>query len=536
MSTDKFHYQFIHNVFGCFIENTLEYFGDYLYPRFQHQVVGTYDKAVEYITKQEKYGREGDKPNLPALILNPTGDMNLDDAQSLAKQMWRFPHLAPHLAQRLFVPIYQDNNVEVNVAFTRLKGEIELLALLPSFYEYFDLKIFIIQHFGGEGRPIEPMYFNDFIILPEELVNYQYSNDATGESYKLDWENNGAYEFLVETTNKNELVVPGKLKPRYTLRGMSDGSTRYGGMDDVANWRLSCIVEYEIEIPTFLLLQTDYVLENIDFNLRFGSTFSKYSDYNLPTNEITIQRHWDSGMQESTNTVINTTVSDNPDVMDDLNSNTNTSSIDDSSIAGTGASDKNYQEAPLNILCDSEKLNRELIFKTRYFHEVTQEQADSTIDVIITLPEPVFDQALIKVQSKHGLMNYGDHYLLENSGNDLKIIIKNVNLTKGDFIEIFIYETPYTQPNPLFLCAGSSAISTTDETPERSSLIVEWALTGTSNITFIEEFPNIIISDVSLDTLRGDSNIIFNIESTMNIDYSLIGEINNTVIVSGELN
>jgi len=478
--TDQFHQQFIHNVFGCFVENTLEYFGDYLYPRFKHQVVGTYDKAVEYITKQEHYGREGDKPNLPALILNPTGDMNLDDSQSLAKQLWRFPHLAPHLAQQLFQPVYQDNNVEINVAFTRLKGEIELLALLPSFYEYFDLKIFLIQHFGGEGRPIEPMYFNDFITLPEELVNYEYTNDATGEAYKLDWENNGAYEFLVETTNQNELIIPGKLKPRYTLRGMSDGSNRYGGADDVASWKLSSIIEYEIEVPTFIILKTDYMVENIDFNLRFGSVYSKYSEYNLPTNEIIIERHWDSGYQESTNTIINTAVESNPDVIDDLNSNTNTSSIDDPNIA-RGDVNYNYQKTPTENICNSEKIIREIVFKTRYFHEITQEQADSTSDVIITMPEPVYDMTLIKVQSKYGLMEYGTHYIIENSGNDIKIIVKNVNLTKGDFIEIFIYETPYTQPNPLFLCAGSSSISTTDETPERTSMDVVWALTSTTS-------------------------------------------------------
>jgi len=494
--TDQYHQQFIHNVFGCFIENTLEYFGDYLYPRFQHQVVGTYDKAVEYITKQEHYGREGDKPNLPALILNPTGDMNLDDAQSLAKQMWRFPHLAPHLAQRLFIPIYQDNNMEITVAFTRLKGEIELLALLPSFYEYFDLKIFLIQMFGGEGRYIEPMYFNDFIILPDELVNYTYENDVTGESYKIDWENNGAYEFLVETTNRNELVVPGKLKPRYVLRGMSDGSTRYGGMDDIANWRLSCIIEYEIEIPTFLLLKTDYLLENIDFNLRFGSTYSKYEEYNLPFHEITIQRHWDSGLQESSNSIINTTVEDNPDVMDDLNSNTNTNSIDDPSIDGTGKTKYNLQDTPPESLCDTEKLSRELIFKTRYFHEITEEQADSTSYVIIELPEPVFDIKLIKVQSKHGLLDYGVHYVIENSGNDLKLIVENVELSTGDFIEIFIYDTPYAQPNPLFFCAGSSVISTTGETPNRSSLIVEWALTGTAKCVSPEQKPDITITTI----------------------------------------
>ena len=77
-------------------------------------------------------------------------------------------------------------------------------------------------------------------------------------------------------------------------------------------------------------------------------------------------------------------------------------------------------------------------------------------------------------------MDYGDHYLLENNGQDLKIIVEHVNLNKGDFIEIFVYETPFEQSNPLFLCAGSSIISTTDETPERASMIVEWALTSKS--------------------------------------------------------
>jgi hypothetical protein len=418
--------------------------------------------------------------------------MNLDDAQSLAKQMWRFPHLAPHLAQQLFQPIYEDGNMQITVAFTRLKGEIELLALLPSFYEYFDLKIFLIQMFGGEGRYIEPLYFNDFIILPDELVNYEYKNEYTGEQYKIDWKNNGAYEFLVETTNRNELVVPGKLKPRYVMRGMSDGSTRYGGMDDVATWRLSTIIEYEIEIPTFLLLKTDHVLENIDFNLRFGSTYSKYEEYNLPINEITLQRHWDSGMQDNTNTIINTTVQSNPNVMDDLNSNTNTSSIDDPSIA-TGHVNYNYQEAPPITLCETDKLYRELVFKTRYFHEITQDQADSTSDVIIELPEPCFDPKLVKVQSKYGLMMYGDHYVMENNGIDLRIKIEYVDLKKGEFIEIFIYETPFKQPNPLFICAGSSVISTTDETPERASMIVEWALTSTAKCVTPEQKPDITI-------------------------------------------
>ena len=480
MSTDKFHYQFIHNVFGCFIENTLEYFADYLYPRFQHKVVGTYDKSVEYITKQEQYGREGDKPNLPALVLNPTGDFDLDDPNSTAHQFWRFPHLAAGQAEGLFDPIYKDNNVEITVAFTRLKGEIELLALLPSFYEYFDLKIYLIQMFGGQGRYIEPLFFNDFLILPPELVNYRYENDVTGESYKLDWTNN-AYEFLVKTTNQNELVVPGKVKPRYVLRGMSDGSTRYGGSDDTADWKLSSIIEYEIEIPSFIFLKTNGVIENVDFNIKYDSAYSTFDEYNVPQHEHIMEVHVDSGLQEDKNTIVNPNIVDEP--IDIENSNT------------PPEPEYNFQEDPPDCgLCEAgETIIRELEMKNRYFHRITKEQAESKTDFSIILPEKIFDKTYLKVQDKNGIMDYGDRYNIKNNGTELKFKVNKVDYIEGDMIELFVYDVPFKDSAPIFLCSGSSAISTTDETPERAELNVEWALTSTVKCITPEQKPEITI-------------------------------------------
>lgn len=377
---NKYHYTFIHNVFGAFIENTLDYFADYLYPRFAHQVVGTYDKAVEYLKKEEQYGREGDKPDLPAIILNPSGEFNLDEAISTAKQLWRFPNLAPGLAASLYLPIYQDSNIKVVVAFTRLKGEIELLMLLNSFYEYFDVKLFLLQIFGGEGRPIKPVYFDSFIILPDELYNYRYINDITNESYILDWDSAGAYEFLVKTTNRNEQVVAGKIKPQYTLRGLSDASTRHGGIDSLADWRLSAQIEYEIEIPSYIILESDSAIlpgeGSISMEYGYGSCYTKYDEYNVPI------------------------------------------------ATGNAVS------------------GEEFVFKTRYFHQVTQAESDSTSDIIIDLPETISDKKYIKVQSYAGLLNYGDHYILQNNGNELAIIMDHVEINAGEFIELYIYGNP----------------------------------------------------------------------------------------------
>jgi hypothetical protein len=52
-------YFFIHNVYANFFKDALDYFSLHLYPRFEYKVVGTYDKAVEYITKQCELNLEG---------------------------------------------------------------------------------------------------------------------------------------------------------------------------------------------------------------------------------------------------------------------------------------------------------------------------------------------------------------------------------------------------------------------------------------------------------------------------------------------
>lgn len=400
VTTDKYNYTFIHNVFGSFIEDTLDYFADYLYPRFAHQVVGTYDKAVEYLTKTAQYARETDKPNLPAIILNPSGEFNLDEANTTARQLWRFPNLAPGIAANMYLPIYQDKHVKVVVAFTRLKGEIELLMLLNSFYEYFDVKLFLLQIFGGEGRPIKPTQFDSFIILPSELYNYQYSNDVTGLTYTLDWESAGAYSYLVKTTNQTEQVVAGSITPEYTLRGLADASTRHGGIDSLADWRLTAQIEYTIEIPSYIILETDYLVENINFNFRYGSCYTKYEDYNVPVNVNTVVTSWDSGLSDSEHGIL-----DLPD----------SATVDSTSWT-------------------------DIVFKTRYFHEVTQDESDSTSNIIISLPETISDQRLIKLQSHSGLMSYGDHYILQNDGDEIAIIIDNVEINAGEFIEIYVYK------------------------------------------------------------------------------------------------
>lgn len=396
-------YHFIHNVFANFYKDMLDYFSTYLYPRFEYRVVGTYDKAVEYINKVCQYDRETDKPMLPALVLNPSGEFSPADANAGGMQLWRYPNLAPTMIKRLFDPIYRDQHLIVHAGFIRIKGEIELIMLLNSFYEYCDLRMLHINMFGGLNRIIYPRFFSSFIILPDSFVNYSYSNEYTGAAYSLDWSTANASNQLVRSTSRNELVLPLNVKPQISLINLADASNRYGGADNIAEWKLSATVNYEIEIPNYLIVECDYLAENIDLEIRYGSAYSAYNDYQPPDNRTKHDFSWDWGL--------------NPDT----NSNTGYLDPADSTSMNVFVGDFEY--------------------KTRYFHEVTAEDAaDSTADLLITLPEQIVDPNILIVNSKYGELHFGDHYLIGNNGWTLIIKRDHVTLEVGMILELYVYE------------------------------------------------------------------------------------------------
>ena len=389
-------YFFVHNVYANFFKDSLDYFAGHLWPRFEHRVVATYDKAVEYLTKKDQYGREVDKPQLPAMILNPSGEFDLAEAIAGGHQTWRFPNLSPGFGKRLFDPIYQDDNVYITVVFMRIQGDIELLMLLNSFYEYCDLKMLFLNIFAGFERWVYPHFFTSFIILPPELVNYRYENNITGANYGIDWEGTGAYEKLIRTTAKDELVYPVNIKPIYKLTGFSDVSQRYGGTDKLADWRLGATIKYELEIPTYIVVTQDYLATSIEMEIRAGSAYTVHDPIEVPT----FRDHFDK-----LSTVI-------------VPDGTSTVEVDTTAF---------------------ECVETEYDFKIRYYHVIDATSAESITNVTFKLPEHIANRRLLMINSVSGLLNYGDHYTLSNDGWYVTINVEHVDLEEDQVLELYVY-------------------------------------------------------------------------------------------------
>lgn len=401
----RYHITYVHNALINFYKNLLDYFSSYLYPRFEWKLITTYQKAIEYLNKKDQLGIEARMPNLPAIVLNPSGDFDIEE--TYGKMLWRFPNLYPGFIKRIIDPIYQDENIIINVGFSRIKGECEVICLLPSFYELIDLKLYLNLIFGGKERYIIPKWFNGYFIIPEEIYNYEYENDINGQSYKINIPDSEIH--LIKTTNKSEVVFPFRVLPKFKMTSMTDGSVRLGGSDRHADWRLSFSIEYEVELPTFLILESDYLAKNIKLNIGYNSCFTKNEFFTVPSNEINMIFEVDHGLKET--------------------------------------EDSDQKIIPPEVKM-TELKQKEFVY--RFFHIVKNEESfildtsSSHSNILIMLPENLsFDdpedyKELILINGKYGPLSYYDHY--EIMGNVININNTITQFEENDIIEIYIFK------------------------------------------------------------------------------------------------
>ena len=394
----KYNYQFIHNVYADFFKSLLDWTTNQLYTRFKYKVISPYHKGVEYIVKTKELGHEVEQPTLPALILDPSGDFGISDLGG--RQTFRFPNLSSGLVTRIYEPIYRDENVKIAPGFSRIKGEIILSSLTDSFYEYCDIRMLLLSVFGGLDRYIYPFWFESFIILPDEILNYKYTNSETGVSYKLNWEQAGAVDQLIRTIDQQKWVVKCNIKPMLKLTSINDGSEKYGGPEKIASWRSSATIEYEIEIPQFLVIESDWLATSFKLNVGSVSQYSKYGDAISDDISQTIYTR---------NTILDATSSD-------------TISIDES--------------MPVSEISSS------IVLQDTFLYIFTATDFQVVDDLNIKLPEIVTDPDLIIAITKNGKLEYDRNMKLSDDGQYLILLdFKNnfASLSPNDVLEIYIY-------------------------------------------------------------------------------------------------
>jgi hypothetical protein len=154
--------------------------------------------------------------------------------------------------------------------FSRYEGTFETIFFFSSVYELIDFRTYLFQYTGGFNRYIRPKCFNSFIIIPDELKNYEWTPGK-----KLDWGNTGAYFLLIENMNQVKYVIPSVLNPVWKLESLNDSSTKFGG-DQIAEYKMSASWKYEICLPTYMLLSNRVGDCKVNYNFSMSKVYTKY--------------------------------------------------------------------------------------------------------------------------------------------------------------------------------------------------------------------------------------------------------------------
>jgi len=255
---------------SAFYRGVLDYFADILYPRFEYKVIGSYEKCIEYFNKVRSTGQEIDTNFLPSITLDPT--YGFEPAELGGRFMWQSEQLAPGLGKRLFDKIEgtEEQDIAITPVFSRYQGTFDLIFWLESVYELIDFRLYLFQFSSGINRIMRPDFFESFIVLPDEVNNYSY-DDGT---IKIDWSKTDRAITLIDNLGNTRYTLPVNLTPWFKFTGISDATTKYGG-DQVAEYKLSATVEFEIDIPTYMSI-TPYLNPAANVQIFLDSAYSRY--------------------------------------------------------------------------------------------------------------------------------------------------------------------------------------------------------------------------------------------------------------------
>ena len=385
------------------IRGVAEYFGNKFFDRSQEIIIATYEKAVQHYAQRLKEAGEKHAPRYPFVVFDPGMDFEPDP--QAGRFFHGYPNFMGSFAARLTKPyIYEDDNLVVAPVLNRYKGRFDLIVWCSSVYELMDFRMLTIQMFGGHDRIIYPTTILGQIVIPDEIIGYQYENPYTQTKYTLDWESNKSEVNLIKNINQNKMIYPFEFRPWIKMTDISDGSEKYGGSgDELSEHRLNITLEWECSLPTHLSLVATHVpiFDNIfEFTLDIG--FSNKCEFVDP----------------ETNKIINTV---------NLSREYNTIYV------------KNGEEPESNTGW--------LTFKDKYKYTLTQMDVDSINrgeheTVYFTLDEPVAEPHHVRLYSKNGVMRR--NYLWKLGDDKQTIYIVPVDLKdvfdEGDEIWIAMYE------------------------------------------------------------------------------------------------
>ena len=233
-----------------------------VYNKFKHIFIGSFNKAVMYLeqlnTDPNIVSDGGMYNKKPMLVFTPTIEQPVEQTDFL----WNYYTMHPFMAHWNRPPIMFEDGTLLCLTTRRMRGNIDLKILVDSQPEEHDIHMAFLNYFRGLNSTLPMNQISMQFVLADKIKMLTNDNDEI----VLDLNHSNISHKLIKTTGKMEYVLPISATPELKLTSLSDSSNFYGG-NDLAEFALSGSIQWELEIPALVTLQTNMSVVDIQFSL-----------------------------------------------------------------------------------------------------------------------------------------------------------------------------------------------------------------------------------------------------------------------------
>ena len=250
---------YVHNPLMDVFSGIMSWFNTAYFTDFKATIIGGYDRAIKEIEDSLNSGEQVEQLKLPAISLNPFGDIATDPK---FPNLWRCKDIGESLQNLYMDPIYEDDYFGFSVIANRFTGNFEVIIYVQSPYEYLDHYIQSIMFFhGGFNRRVRPGLIRTNAIIPDEVVNTAYDGVAP-----YDWSGSGITQEFIKVLNADHFVYPMELGPQIWLNSITNASTIYGD-DGLTTYKLQMVIEYDVDLPTHIIVKNNDRIESLNIKI-----------------------------------------------------------------------------------------------------------------------------------------------------------------------------------------------------------------------------------------------------------------------------
>jgi hypothetical protein len=218
------------------------------------------------------------------LNIDPTGEINMEE--TMGKELWRYPNVITNKSKyyNLSELLYKDDNIEMTIIFNRITADINCTLFLGSLSKYLDYRMYLLQLFrGGNDRSFKPYTFINNMIFEDNFIEASYYNEITKKIEQLHWDDTTLLnKKLIKQLGESKYVYPILAEPLIKMSSVNDSSNNKNVGQDLDTYMLNWTINYELTIPSYLFVNTEYDIEEIHQTI----INSKYSYVNELPNHI----------------------------------------------------------------------------------------------------------------------------------------------------------------------------------------------------------------------------------------------------------